>query len=166
MRELVITEVSRPDPASYFSDPDVGFLSWETLIWRFAAEKSYWICSSLKVPHAMPVWGIWHDCAFRFCTSPKSRKAKNLQANPEAVVHLGDPEAVFSMHCHAVELTSTAAQQTFCDEFNPKYRWNFKPEDVAGGLFALTPHTAFAWASGDTPTFGDTGTRWRIEVTG
>ena len=68
------------------------------------------------------------------------------------------------MHCTASEILAAPEQQAFCDEYNPKYRWNFQPADVAGGLFALTPHTAFAWSDGNEPTFGDTGTRWRLEV--
>ena len=164
MRELVVTETTRPDPKSYFSDPDKGFMSWDTLIWRFAAGKSYWVVTASNEPHAMPVWGIWHDCAFKFSTSPVSRKAKNLKVNPTAIVHLGDTEAVLSLHCDAVELNHEHDLQTFCDEYNPKYRWNFKPGDVAGGLFALTPHTAFAWAGGDEGVFNDTGTRFRFEI--
>ena len=165
MRELVVTGISRPDPKSYFSPPEKGFLSWDTLIWRFAAEKSYWLCTAGADPHAMPVWGIWHDSAFKFSTSPNSRKAKNLKSNPRATVHLGDTEAVLSLECSAIELTSLADQQAFCDEYNPKYRWHFSnPDDVAGGLFALTPHTAFAWASGDEPVFNDTGTRFSLKV--
>ena len=166
MRELVVTETTRPDPKSYFSDPEKGgFMSWETLIWRFAAEKSYWVVTSGDdQPHAMPVWGIWHDCAFKFSTSPASRKAKNLKANPSAIVHLADPEAVLSLHCDAIELTDQSDCQAFCDDYNPKYKWNFKPADVLGGLFALIPHTAFAWAGGDEGVFNDTGTRFRFEI--
>ncbi|NKC01680.1 MAG: hypothetical protein GKR90_24700 [Pseudomonadales bacterium] len=164
MRELVITEITRPSPTSYFGPKEKGFLSWDTLIWRFAAEKSYWVVTSYETPHTMPVWGVWHDCAFRFSTSPVSRKAKNLKQNSNAIVHLADTEAVFSLHCTAAEITAEDELQTFCGEYNPKYRWNFKPTDVAGGAFALTPHTAFAWSAGEGAGFHDTATRWQFEV--
>ena len=164
VRNLVVTHISRPDPKSYFSDPAKGFMSWDDVIARFAAEKSYWVCTANGGPHAMPVWGIWHDSAFKFSTSPESRKAKNLRTNANAIVHLGDTETVVSLHCHAKELTNVKDQQTFCDIYNPKYDWTFSPSDVSGGLFSLTPHTAFAWAGGDEGIFNDSGTRFRLAI--
>lgn len=36
----------------------------------------------------MPVWGIWLGGAVYFGTDRRSRKAKNLAANPSLVIHL------------------------------------------------------------------------------
>lgn len=157
---LEILSIERPDPALYFGPAERGFLDWETLLWRFAAEKSYWVTTMGRSPHAMPVWGIWQNDSFRFSTYPDSRKAKNLRANPYATVHLGNTEAVLIMECNAAELTTSADLQQFVDEYNPKYKWNFKVEDVAGGVFALRPVKAFAWSDGEGPGFSDTATRF------
>ena len=166
MRSLKIVSLDRPDPKLYFGPEDAGYLDWDNLLWRFAAEKSYWLTTSDTEgkPHAMPVWGIWLDAGFWFSTYPHSKKAKNLKANPQANVHLGDTEALLVLECSAHEVTETAAQQQFVDEYNPKYNWQFTPADVAGGLFTLTPHTAFAWAAGEGEKFHNTATRWRFEV--
>jgi len=34
----------------------------------------------------VPVWGVWLDDAFYFSSGAKSRKARNLAANPNCVV--------------------------------------------------------------------------------
>jgi hypothetical protein len=157
---LKILAIQRPEPRSYFGPAERGFLDWETLIWRFAAEKSYWVTSMHTVPHAMPVWGIWQDDAFRFSTHPQSRKAKNLRQNPFATVHLGNTEAVLILECSVTALASTQELQHFVDEYNPKYKWDFKVDDVIGGVFSLKPKKAFAWADGEGAGFSDTATRF------
>lgn len=161
MQKLVITSVSRPQPAAYFGPEDEGFLDWETLLWRFAAERSYWVATAASdKPHTMPVWGIWHDDAFKFSTATVSNKAKNLRANPFAVVHTANTEATLILECHAEEITATKELQIFVDEYNPKYKWTFSLDDVREGVFALTPYKAFAWAGGEGDAFANTATRW------
>lgn len=139
-------------------------MNWETAIWRFAAERSYWVATQGDTPHSMPVWGIWQDCAFRFSTHPRSRKSKNLRAHPEAMVHLGDTEAVLALHCRAYEISDERELQAFVNDYNPKYRWNFTVQDVQQGTFALTPYKAFAWAAGEGDAFHNTGTRWTLTL--
>lgn len=164
MARLQIVDIDRPEPGLYFGPRERGFLDWDTLIWRFAAEKSYWLATMGTAPHTMPVWGIWQQDSFRFSTYPHSKKARNLRHTPSANVHLANTEAVLVMECNAVELESNDDLQDFVDDYNPKYKWNFTLEDVAGGVFALTPHTAFAWAAGEGSGFHDTATRWHFQV--
>lgn len=167
MRELIITSTSRPEPKAYFAAADPSgkdFLHWDTLLWRFAAEKSYWLATSNGAPHTMPVWGIWQDCAFRFSTDPHSKKARNLRQQPRASVHLANTEAVLVMECTAQEISDAAQLQAFVDDYNPKYKWQFSVDDVRQGTFALTPVKAFAWAAGEGDLFHDTGTRWTFAV--
>lgn len=159
-----MTEVARPEAVSDERAQDPAFLSWDTLVWRFAAEPTYWLCTAGPGPHAMPVRGIWENHRFQFSTSPNSRKAKNLRKQPQAVVHLSDTEAVLAIHCKAREMTTPDELQRFCDEYNPKYRGAIKASDIARGAFALIPHTAFAWSAGEGPGFRDAATRWRFEV--
>ena len=164
MRELAIVDIQRPDPKLYFGSAEHGFMNWDTLIWRFAAERSYWVATADQQPHSMPVWGIWQDCAFRFSTSPESRKAKNLRHNPKACVHLANTEALFVMHCDAKEISSEMELKAFVDDYNPKYKWDFEVDQIRSGTFALTPYKAFAWAAGEGERFHNTATRWTLEV--
>ncbi len=164
MSKLVITEVTQLEPKSDVTVADQRFLSWDTLVWRFAAEPTYWLCTAGPAPHAMPVRGVWENNCFQFSTSPQSRKAKNLRTQPKAVVHLADTDAVLALHCLAHEMTTHEELQRFCDEYNPKYRGALTTSDVPQGVFALVPHTAYAWSKGTGPKFRETATRWRFEI--
>ena len=42
-------------------------------------------------PHVMPVWGVWADGAAWFSSSPESRKARNIAADPRAVITTDNP---------------------------------------------------------------------------
>jgi len=65
-----------------------GLLPWSWAEERLTASRNYWVASSWPDgrPHAMPVWGIWHDGALWFSSSRQSRKARNLAADPRCVV--------------------------------------------------------------------------------
>src|SRR6185437_13395833 len=72
-------------PADYVpKDAKSKFLPWKWATERLERSHNYWICSTRPDgrPHAVPVWGVWVENAFYFSTDPKSRKAKNLKANP------------------------------------------------------------------------------------
>ena len=55
---------------------------------RLLASRNYWVASRWPDgrPHAMPVWGVWHEAAFWFSSSRGSRKVRNLAADPRCVV--------------------------------------------------------------------------------
>jgi nitroimidazol reductase NimA-like FMN-containing flavoprotein (pyridoxamine 5'-phosphate oxidase superfamily) len=111
----------------------------------------------------MPVWGVWLGDRFVFSTSPESRKARNLRDNPYASVHLEDGNVVIVIEGRVEELRDTTELSAFLAAYNPKYDWNFTPDQVAQGVFAVRPHTAFAWLGGEGEAFGGTATRWRFE---
>ena len=163
MHELTITDISRPQPDVYFGPEEHGFLDWDTLLWRFSAEKSYWVATSGNRPHSMPVWGIWQDNSFKFSTAPDSNKAVNIRSLPFAVVHSSNTEAAFILECRAREILEPDELQQFLDEYNPKYKWSFTLDDVREGVFALEPYKAFAWAEGEGDGFSNTATRWTFE---
>src|SRR5437868_6624995 len=82
---------TRPEMKDYgiSTDPQ-GMLVWDWVDVQMEKSRNYWIASSGTdgKPHAAPVWGVWMDGALYFSTSPTSRKARNLSANPDVVVHL------------------------------------------------------------------------------
>jgi Pyridoxamine 5'-phosphate oxidase len=164
---LRIDDRSRPSTPGYFkaAHEGSGLLDWEPIATRFAASRNYWVgTSSLKGrPHAMPVWGVWLDDRFVFSTSPESRKARNLRANPYAAVHLEDGNAVIVIEGRVRELRDIAELSAFLAAYNPKYGWNFTPDQVAEGAFEVVPKYAFAWLGGEGEAFGGTATRWRFE---
>ncbi len=112
----------------------------------------------------MPVWGVWLDDRFVFSTSPESRKARNLRENPQVAVHLEDGNAVIVIEGRAVEICAPTALLAFTNAYNPKYDWNFTPDQLTRGVFAVCPEQAFAWLGGEGDAFGGTATRWRFET--
>ena len=65
-----------------------GLLPWEWAVERLTKSRNYWVATTCPDgrPHCVPVWGIWLDDAFYFSSGAKSRKARNLAANPNCVV--------------------------------------------------------------------------------
>ena len=165
---LRIRDRSRPGTPGYFKaeTEGTGLIDWAPIAERFAASHNYWVSTASKSgkPHAMPVWGVWLDDRFAFSTSPASRKARNLRTNPRIVVHLEDGNAVISIEGRARELRAAAELSAFLAAYNPKYRWNFTADQVAEGVFEMTPEVAFAWLGGEGEAFGGTATRWRFDV--
>jgi nitroimidazol reductase NimA-like FMN-containing flavoprotein (pyridoxamine 5'-phosphate oxidase superfamily) len=163
---LRIEDRSRPSTPGYFkaAHEGSGLLEWEPIATRFAASRNYWVSTaSLQGrPHAMPVWGVWLDDRFVFSTSPQSRKARNLRANAYAAVHLEDGNAVIVVEGRVRELRDIAELSAFLTAYNPKYGWNFTPDQVTEGTFEVAPKWAFAWLGGEGEAFGGTATRWRF----
>jgi nitroimidazol reductase NimA-like FMN-containing flavoprotein (pyridoxamine 5'-phosphate oxidase superfamily) len=141
-------------------------LDWDETARRFAAPRNYWVSTASKAgrPHAMPVWGVWLGDRFVFSTSPESRKARNLHANPQAAVHLEDGDVAIVIEGRVEELRDTADLSAFLDAYNPKYHWYFTLDQVARGVFAVRPQTAFAWLGGEGEAFAGTATRWKFDT--
>jgi pyridoxine/pyridoxamine 5'-phosphate oxidase len=122
-----------------------GMLDWAWADERLARSRNYWIVTADEDgrPRALPVWGVWFDDAVVFGTSPRSRKARNLERDPRVVVHLesGDEVVILEGEVETVEPGDEIA-----DAFEQKYDW--RPE-LAGadsaGWYRLRPQRAQAW---------------------
>src|SRR5262245_29956759 len=67
-------------------------LSWKWAAKRLEKSRRYWIATTRTdgTPHLMIIWGLWLDESFWFSTGAKSRKARNLGANPKCVIGTDD----------------------------------------------------------------------------
>jgi len=166
---LRISDRSRPATPGYFKaeHEGSGLLDWEAVAARFSAVRNYWVstASASGRPHAMPVWGVWLDDRFMFSTSPDSRKARNLRANPQVAIHLEDGDAAIVIEGRATEIGDPRKLLAFLEAYNPKYAWNFTPDQVGRGVFDVRPQKAFAWLGSEGEAFGGTATRWRFDAT-
>lgn len=59
-------------------------------------------------PHSMPVWFTWDGHIVYFATHEVSQKARNVQYQPEVVIHAGDGDDVIVMEGTAVLVTDEA----------------------------------------------------------
>ena len=160
--EVPIAE--RPSsPGPDYGVPAEGgeLMPWSFVEERLTAARTYWIASIRPDgrPHTMPVWGVYLEQDLYLETSPRTRKARNIASDPRVAVHLelGD-EAVIIDGVALEARPQRSLGERLASAFAAKYP-GYEPEPDSwdgGGLYAVQPHTVFAWR--DMPT----ATRWRF----
>jgi PPOX class probable F420-dependent enzyme len=154
--------------------PDYGVdtESWEPLPWSWAAERlvnnrNFWVvtASSDGRPHAMPVWGVWDgdDGRFAFSCSPRARKARNLAANPQAVIMTDDTVECLSVEGRADTVGDKERQEQWIERYLAKYQ-PLAPDLSADFLrrhmmLEFVPERAFAIIEREDE-FSTRATRW------
>jgi hypothetical protein len=139
-----------------------GLLPWSWAEQRLTRSRNYWVVTVWPDgrPHAMPVWGMWHEASFWFSSSKPSRKAKNLSGNTRCVVTTEDPENPVVVEGIAELLTSRDDLATLLALENAKYATDYGLDMVdpaANSCFRVRPLWAFGLESGD---FTGSPTRW------
>jgi hypothetical protein len=154
--------------------PDYGVdtPAWEPLPWSWAAERltagrNYWVVtvSAEGRPHALPVWGVWRDdeARFAFFSGSRARKARNLAANPRAVVMADDTVECVSVEGRAAVVRDDTRRAQWIERYLGKYR-PISPgvsADFLGQnlLFEFEPERAFAIIEREDE-FSSRATRW------
>ena len=113
--------------------PDYGVdtPAWRPLPWSWAAERlvanrNFWVVtvSAQGRPHALPVWGVWDegDRRFAFSCSPRARKARNLAANPHAVIMTESTVECLSVEGTAAPVGEDERLEQWIERMLAKYR--------------------------------------------
>jgi len=145
-------------------DEGTGLLPWPWAEQRLTSSRNYWVVSVWPDgrPHAMPVWGLWHEGAFWFSSSKGSRKARNLAAEPRCVVTTEDASDPVVMEGSAELVTDLDALATMLALENAKYDTNYTIElldpDV-NAVYRVRPRWAFGLRQDD---FTGSPTRWTL----
>lgn len=114
---------------------------------------------------ALPVWGVWDDGETRFAFScgPRSRKARNLAANPHAAIMTEDTVECLSLEGHAAPVRDTGRQDLWIDRHLAKYRpvaADLSTEFIRQNLIVdFEPERAFAVIEREDE-FATRATRW------
>jgi hypothetical protein len=144
-------------------EDEAGLLPWGFVDKRMATSRNYWICTTRPDgrPHAAPVWGVWFEGVLYFGTDSRSRKARNLAANPEVVVHLESGDDCVIFEGVAEEVGDAALRRRVGGAYADKYGLDAVGDagEDASPLYALRTRVAFAWRESDFPV---TATRWRL----
>lgn len=139
---------SRPlfDAGYGISQDEEGMLDWSWAEARLAAGRNYWIGTSSEngAPAAAPVWGVWHDGAVWFGTSPASRKGRNLAHDPRVVIHLESGDEVVILHG---EVERVPLEDAVADAYEAKYDHRLEVPE----FLRLRPRRALAWTEADFP---------------
>ena len=120
-----------------------GLLAWDWAVERLTKARNYWVATTCPDgrPHCVPVWGVWLDDAFYFSSGAKSRKARNLAANPNCVVCPEDGTQAISLEGVAEKITDIETIRRMVS---------------MSVIFSATPSSETAWvpSSGHTTQFG------------
>ena len=146
-------------PGYGIAEPDEGggLLPWSWAEERIAAARRYWLATVAPdgAPHVMPVWAVWHEGAVWLSTGGRSRKARNLRADPRCAVHVDgdDPVIVHGVARFAEDAEEIARVST---AYAAKYG-DPPPDPGANPIIAVRP----AWVFGLVESaFTTSPTRW------
>lgn len=137
---------------------DEGMLDWSAVQERLVGALHYWMASTRPDgrPHVVPRWGVWVDERLHYDGSPQTVHARNLEADPACVLHLGEGRdaIIVEGRSEASEPVTGALGERISAEMNRKYAdhgYTTTPDawsgPDAGGLRVFTPAKAMAWFS-------------------
>jgi nitroimidazol reductase NimA-like FMN-containing flavoprotein (pyridoxamine 5'-phosphate oxidase superfamily) len=168
-----------PEPIAqrpHMPDYGVDEASWNPLPWSWAAARlapgrNYWVVTASPEgqPHALPVWGVWDDGEHRFAFScgPRSRKARDIAANPRIAVMVDDTVECVSLEGRAEALTDDARRQQWTQRYVEKYlpiEPGLTADFVLSNLIVeFTPSVAYSVIE-RAEEFETRATRWRFQA--
>jgi PPOX class probable F420-dependent enzyme len=137
-----------------------GLLPWSWAVDRLTACRHYWLATVTPdgAPHVMPVWGLWHDGALWFSSSPGSRKARNLHHDPRATATTDDAMEPVVVQGNAAVIREEPVIREFAALVNAKYDAHDPAEFyLSNAVFRLTPIVVIGLMAQD---FTGSPTRW------
>jgi PPOX class probable F420-dependent enzyme len=152
-------------PGYGIAEGEDGLLEWDTVRDRLRDSHNYWL-STVRPdgrPHAMPVWAVWLDEAVWFSSSLRSRKIRNLRANPACTITTEDGRVPVIVDGTARIVTDLQTIREFLDATNAKYSagldLQFLDPDV-NATVRIAPREIFAL---EEDSFTRTPTRFRVD---
>jgi hypothetical protein len=132
-------------------------LSWPEVAARLAGARNYWLSTTTPTgaPHAVPVWGVVVGDTLYLYGERRTVKARNLAADPRAVVHLESGDDVMIVRGTAEDLGTPAQVPHVVAALSAKYASpadrQYLPDadpdfDV---VYALRPQSAMTWRLAD-----------------
>jgi PPOX class probable F420-dependent enzyme len=146
------------------ADEGSGLIPWAEVERRLAVAHDYWLATVALDgrPHVMPLWGIWLGGRLWFSTGRRSRKARNLAADPRCTLTTDDARDPVVVEGRAERVTDLGLIAAFVEAVNVKYDAGLTTDfqdPAVNGTFAVTPERAFALSGAD---FTGSPTRWRF----
>lgn len=128
-------------------------VSWPEVAARLAPARNYWLCTTTPsgAPHAAPVWGVVVGDDLYLYSERRTVKARNLAADPRAVLHLESGDDVVIVRETLEDLGApaqaghvvTALSAKYTDPSDQPYLPAADPDfDV---LYVLRPRSARMW---------------------
>jgi hypothetical protein len=154
---------SRPHMPDYgIKESDDGLLPWSWAEERLTASRNYWVTSLWPDgrPHSMPVWGAWDGEALWFSSGRRSRKARNLAADPRCVIATENANEPVVIEGRAEFARTRDEIAPIAELLDAKYGGMTLDFLAQHATIAVRPRWAFAIAHDD---FTGSPTRWEFE---
>jgi hypothetical protein len=151
-----------PDALQNPLDATTGLKPWSWALERLEKSHNYWISTARPAhPHLMVVWGIWWENAFWFSTGPRTRKAKNIAADPHCVIGTEKADEAIILEGIAQEIKDRAVWKQVAGPYDRKYGGDILPllEASGGCIFRVEPRVAFGQDE-HAENFTEAATRW------
>jgi PPOX class probable F420-dependent enzyme len=144
---------------------DDGLLPWSWAVERLTASRGFWLATAWPDgrPHVMPVWCVWDAGALWFSTGLRSRKARNLLADPRCVLTTDDASSPVVVEGVAEFVRERPAITRFAALLDAKYAVDYGADFHDPGVNAtvrVAPLRAFGLADEDLV---GSATRWTFE---
>jgi hypothetical protein len=141
-----------------------GLIPWAEIERRLTGSHDYWCATVTPAgrPHVMPVWGVWLRGALWFSSGGRSRKARNLSADPRCTMTTDDAQNPVVLDGVAERIVDAEPIAAFVVAMNAKYEAGMTVEfldPAVNGTFAVRPERAIALRHDD---FTGSPTRWRF----
>jgi hypothetical protein len=164
MTDPIASRPHWPDALTSPPDATTGLKPWRWAVERLEESHNYWIATSGPAgPHLMIVWGIWWDNALWFSTGRRSRKARNIAADPRCVIGTEKADEAVIVEGTAQEVTDRTMWKPLADRYNKKYGGDVLPllESGGGPIFRVAPHVVFGQDE-HAENFVQAATRWKF----
>ena len=139
-----------------------GLIAWTEAERRLTVAHDYW-CATVRpdgAPHVMPVWAVWLDRRLWFSSGLRSRKARNLAADPRCTLTTDDARNPVVLDGVVARIVEPEPIGAFVAAVNAKYDAGVTADfqdPAVNGTFAVTPRRVIAVSDGD---FTGSPTRW------
>jgi hypothetical protein len=140
------------------AENDHDLIPWSVVVERLEQAENYWLATTRPDgrPHTTPIWGAWLDGVFYFDGIYTARWARNLSANPAAVVHLESGSDVVILEGQVVDAhPEPALAERILAAFAGKYTGPLP--QPSGGIYSIRPTTIRAWSR-----FPHDATVWKL----
>jgi hypothetical protein len=142
-------------PDGYGIDQADGYVSWDDIEAKLRESRHYWLATTRPDgrPHAVPRWGLWLDGRFWYDGSPDTKHVRNLDRNPECVLHLKSGAEAIILEGKSLQSDPIEGElgERLAAEYARKYGPIYTPsadawsDEIAGGMRSLVPVRVMAW---------------------
>lgn len=143
-------------------DAGTGLLPWSWAEERLSRSHHFWLATvgAGGRPHVMPVWAVWSEGGLWFSSGLRSRKARNLAADPRCTLTTDDALEPVIVEGDAERVLDPDRLAAFMAALDAKYETDYGAEfadPAVNGVWRVAPTWAFGLVEDD---FTGSPTRW------